>query len=234
MRVNPEAWPGIEWARFLSEEEQARAERFIYSRDAYRFAASRALLRIVLAAYARCVPRDLVFGYATNGKPFLPQGGQLRFNLSHSDDRALIGVTLGREIGVDVEKIRDDLEVEQIARLFFSKAEQSALSTLPVPRRLRAFYDCWTRKEAFIKARGEGLSLPLDRFDVSLLPEEPARLLATRPDAHEAADWEMFALSFDEGYAAAVTTQTGKTALNYAVIDAMMQRVPLKLRQRPR
>ena len=219
LRVNAEAWPGIDWASFLSKDERDRARRFKYARDAYRYTASRALLRIVLGAYLRLDPQDLAFDYSTNGKPFLPCGGQLRFNLSHSHDAALIGVTLGREIGVDVERIRDDLEVEQIARQFFSKAEQSALATLPAIQRQGAFFDCWTRKEAFVKARGDGLSLPLDQFDVSVRPDEPACLVATRPDADEAAAWEVTAVAVEHGYAAAVVTQTGPVPLSYAVIE---------------
>jgi 4'-phosphopantetheinyl transferase len=220
LRIGAEAWPGIDWVSFLSKDEQDRAKRFKYARDAYRYTASRALLRFVLASYLRLAARDLEFEYSTNGKPFLPDGGQLRFNLSHSHDAALIGVTLGREIGIDVERIRDDLEVEQIARQFFSKAEQLAITTLPVIQRQRAFFDCWTRKEAFVKARGDGLSLPLDHFDVSVRPHEPARLLATRPDANEAAAWEVAAVAVEHGYAAAVVTQTGSVPLSYAVIEA--------------
>jgi 4'-phosphopantetheinyl transferase len=222
LRVDAEAWPGIEWSSFLCKDERDRARRFKFAHDAYRYTASRALLRIVLAEYLRLDPRDLVFDYSTNGKPFLSRGGQLRFNLSHSHDAALIGVTLGREIGVDVERIRDDLddlEVEEIARQFFSKAEQSALATLPAIRRRGAFFDCWTRKEAFVKARGDGLSLPLDQFDVSVRPDEPACLVATRPDANEAAAWEAAAVAVEHGYAAAVVTQTGPVPLSYAVIE---------------
>ena len=219
LRVDAEAWPGIDWSSFLSEDEWDRARRFRYAGDAYRYTASRALLRIVLATYLRLDPRDLVFDYSTNGKPFLSRAGQLRFNLSHSHDAALIGVTLAREIGVDVERIRDDLEVEQIARQFFSKAEQSALATLPAIQRQGAFFDCWTRKEAFVKARGDGLSLPLDQFDVSVRPDEPACLVATRPDAKEAAAWEAAAVAVEHGYAAAVVTQTGPVPLSYAVIE---------------
>jgi 4'-phosphopantetheinyl transferase len=219
LRVDADVWPGIEWARFLREDELARAQRFKFQVDAYRFAASRSLLRIVLAGYARCEPRELLFGYAAHGKPFLPHARQLRFNLSHSHGVALIGVTLGREIGVDVERVCTDLKVEPIARQFFSSAEQAALATLAPAQMPWAFFACWTRKEAFVKARGDGLSLPLDQFDVSLLPGEPARLLATRPDADEAAAWETFALPSQGEYAAAVMTQTGATPLSYTVID---------------
>jgi len=220
LRVDAEAWPGIEWSSLLRKDERDRARRFKSAHDAYRYTVSRALLRIVLAGYLRRDSRDLVFNYAANGKPFLPDGGRLRFNLSHSHDLGLIGVTLDREIGVDVERIRADLEVAQIASQFFSKAEQSALAALPTSLRLRAFFDCWTRKEAFVKARGDGLSLPLDQFDVSVRPDEPACLVATRPDAKEAAAWEVAAVAVEQRYAAAVVTQTGPVPLRYAVIEA--------------
>ena len=220
LRVDAAASPGIDWSSLLSQDERDRARRFRHAHDAHRYTASRAMLRIVLASYLHRDPQDLVFDYSTNGKPFLPFSAQLRFNLSHSHDAALIGVTLGREIGVDVERIRDDPDLEQIARQFFSQAEQSALATLPVNLRQRAFFDCWTRKEAFVKARGDGLSLPLDQFDVSLRPDEPVRLLATRPDANEAAAWEAAAVAVEHGYAAAVITQIGSEPLSYALIDA--------------
>jgi 4'-phosphopantetheinyl transferase len=220
LRINAESWPDVEWTGYLSEDERSRAQRFRFPIDAYHFSAARALLRIVLAGYVRCDPRRLIFGYAAHGKPFLPHERQLHFNLSHSGGGALIGVTLEREIGVDVEAVRADVEVESIAQQFFSGAEQAALASLPQAARTQAFFDCWTRKEAFVKARGEGLSLPLDQFDVSLQPGAPAQLLATRPDAREAAAWELLALDYGAGYAAAVMTETGTRPLSYTVIDA--------------
>ena len=131
----------------------------------------------------------------------------IRFNLSHSHGKALYAVSRGREIGVDLEFIRGDLEAEQIAERFFSHSEIETLRALPLSLRKHAFFLCWTRKEAYIKARGEGLSLPLDQFDVSLIPGEPAALLSTQSDSDEALRWSLRNLTPASGYAAALATE---------------------------
>jgi 4'-phosphopantetheinyl transferase len=120
---------------------------------------------------------------------------------------ALYALTRGRELGVDLELIRCDLEAEQIAERFFSQREIVALRALPPALRRYAFFLCWTRKEAYIKARGEGLSMPLDQFDVSLIPGEPAALLGTQPDPNEALNWSLMNLTPASGYAAALATE---------------------------
>jgi 4'-phosphopantetheinyl transferase len=120
---------------------------------------------------------------------------------------ALYALTRGRALGVDVEYVRDDLAGQEIAERFFSRQEVRALSALPADARTRAFFNCWTRKEAYIKARGEGLSLPLDQFDVSLTPGEPAALLGTRPDPQEAARWLLRELAPARGYVAALAVE---------------------------
>ena len=134
-------------------------------------------------------PECLSFCYGSHGKPALvweSGGDAIRFNISHSDGVALYAVTRGREVGIDLELVRRGLEIEEIAERFFSRLEIATLRALPTPLRRYAFFLCWTRKEAYIKARGEGLSLPLDQFDVSLIPGEPATLMSTRPDSDEA------------------------------------------------
>jgi 4'-phosphopantetheinyl transferase len=120
---------------------------------------------------------------------------------------ALYAVARGREVGIDLEFIRRDLEVEQIAERFFSRQEIATLRALPADLRRDAFFLCWTRKEAYIKARGEGLSLPLDQFDVSLIPGEPAALLSTRPDSDEALRWSLQELPLGSGYVAALAVE---------------------------
>jgi len=134
-------------------------------------------------------------------------GDAIRFNMSHSHGEALYAVTRGREIGIDLEFIRCDLEVEQIAERFFSQCEIATLRALPVSLRKHAFFLCWTRKEAYIKARGQGLSLPLDQFDVSLIPGEPSALLSTQPDSDEALRWSLQELTPAPGYAAALAVE---------------------------
>jgi 4'-phosphopantetheinyl transferase len=198
------------WQQLLSQEERDRAARFRFARDQRRFSVTRALLRLLLGAYLECEPESLIFHTLEHGKPMLDgryRGTPLNFNVSHSDGMALFGVTLDRPIGVDVERVRHDFEVVTIAKRFFSPAEQRDFLSLPPAQQHRAFFDCWTRKEAYVKALGDGLSHPLHQFDVCLAPGEPARLTATRPDAQEVSRWTMAAPDVGAGYAAAVAAK---------------------------
>lgn len=203
--------------RTLAVDERSRANRFYFRHDRDRFVVARGILRAILGRYSNRAPETLSFGYNSYGKPALvSQYGTnaIRFNLSHSRGTALYVVSRGREIGVDLELIRDDLEVEQIAERFFSRQEVSVFRALPTELRRRAFFLCWTRKEAYIKARGEGFSLPLDRFDVSLIPGEPAVLLRTRPDSDEALRWSLHELFPATDYAAAFAVEGGSCSLS--------------------
>jgi 4'-phosphopantetheinyl transferase len=179
-------------ADVLSLDERQKAKGFRFQADRERHVIGRGVLRVVLGRILDTGPDSLSFHYNDFGKPHLPDaqnGLCLQFNVSHSGDLILIALAANRQIGVDVERVRDGLEPEAIARRFFSSREQADLAALPPSQRRNAFFRCWCRKEAFVKARGEGLSLPLSRFDVSLRPGEPAMLLATRPDAVEASRW---------------------------------------------
>lgn len=210
-RVTPLTRPAGEVAALrplLSEDEAARADRFRFEHHRGHFVVARAALRRILGRYLGQPARLLRFGYNEYGKPTLPHP-PLRFNLSHAGEVALLAVTSGREVGVDVEAVRDDIEGDQLAERFFSPGEVETLMSLPEGLRPRAFFDCWTRKEAFIKALGSGLSHPLDAFDVSLAPGEPAALLRTRTDPLEAARWTLRELEPGEGYAAAVAVEGG-------------------------
>ena len=189
---------------FLSEGEANRAARFHFPVDNVRYIAAHGCLREILARYTHSDPDQLVFSANRYGKPAL-RDHMLEFNLSHSGDFALIAVTQAHKVGVDVECIRSDIELESMARRFFSPIEVSELMSLLADQRLVGFFNCWTRKEAYIKAHGLGLSLPLDSFDVSLTPGEPAILRATRPDAEEAARWTIIPLEVAPGYSAAVS-----------------------------
>ena len=190
----------------LSGEETERAARFHFPADRDRFIAAHGCLRDVLARYLHCEPGELRFSVNEYGKPAL-QDHILEFNLSHSGDFALIAITRECKVGVDVERIRQGISTLVIARQYFSKAEVAELETLPMEQREVAFFTCWTRKEAYIKAQGLGLSLPLESFDVSLRPNESAILRATRPDSQEAARWTLAPLAMDPGYEAAVAVQ---------------------------
>jgi 4'-phosphopantetheinyl transferase len=196
-----------ELREILSEDEANRADRFVFERDRRHFTAARGLLRLILGCYLELEPRQLRFSYSPYGKPglVLPASvDNLSFNLSHAHGLALFAFARGRELGVDIEYVRPIPDVERIAERFFSAREQASLQALPQDGRLEAFFTCWTRKEAYIKARGEGLSLPLDQFDVSLAPGEPAALLGVRGDLHAAFGWSLRALDPGPGYVAAL------------------------------
>ncbi len=204
------SWDTSELEQSLSPDELKRARRFHFPRDQQRFTVSRACLRIVLGSYLGQAPREISFSYSETGKPFLSghlaQSG-LCFNVSHSDTLALLGVVRGREIGVDIERIRYDIEFEAIARRFFSATEFSTFNQLPAALKPIAFFQCWTRKEAFVKAVGQGLGYPLDEFDVSFAPGEDARLLGTRRDTAEASRWSFSVPATPSDYIAAVAVK---------------------------
>jgi 4'-phosphopantetheinyl transferase len=202
--------------QILAADEQARANRFYFQIDRERFISAHGILRSILGLYLNQAPKCLSFRYGAHGKPALSfESGvdAIRFNLSHSHEVALYAITRGREIGIDVELIRD-LEVVQIAERFFSRQETAILGAMPASVRKHAFFLCWTRKEAYIKARGEGLSLPLDQFDVSLIPGEPAALLCTRPNSDEADRWSMQELNPGTDYVAAIAVEGGDWSLS--------------------
>lgn len=194
----------------LSTDELHRAERFYFQRDRRRFTVARGVLRSILSRYLGLEPQQLRFCYSPYGKPALVSTlntARLYFNVSHSHELALYAVTYDRNIGVDVEHIRTNFACEDIAERFFSPQERAVLRCVPAQVKYEAFFNCWTRKEAYIKARGEGLALPLDQFDVSLAPGEPAALLATRWAPHEAARWALRELMPGPGYAAALAVE---------------------------
>ena len=181
----------------LSEPERARTAAMRLARIRDRYVVGRGLLRTLLSHYVGVRPQDLEFAYGEHGKPYLEGVGPW-FNLSHSRDVALFAFSSGAEVGVDVELEHRRVEPLRIAQRFFSEVEVAALRSLPDASRARAFLACWTRKEAFIKARGDGLTLPLRSFDVTLLPGEPATVLRTEWSATEAAEWELLDVSHPE------------------------------------
>jgi 4'-phosphopantetheinyl transferase len=202
--------------QLLSEEENIRAARFRFEKNRNEFVVSRGMLRLLLGLYLGVSPRNVCFAYSLHGKPSMavPRGElALSFNLSHSDGIVVCAFTREQQVGVDVEKVRQDFNVGEVAERFFSVAERDALRSLRAHEQHEAFFRCWTRKEAYIKARGEGLSLPLHDFDVSLLPGELAALLNTRPDASEAARWSLHDLFVGPGYAAALVVEVPYVSL---------------------
>ena len=193
----------------LTPDESSRADRFHFAKDRNHFVVARGLLRKLLGKYAGVSPGQLRFTYAEKGKPSLaePQGSLLQFNLAHSHGRAIYAFSIDREVGVDLELRRADFAGDQIAERFFSAAEVAVFATLPVELKQQAFFDCWTRKEAYIKARGDGLSLPLDEFDVSFAPGAEAALLRNHKEPDEITRWTMRSIPAPDGYAAALVVE---------------------------
>lgn len=176
------------WRRLLSTDEVERCNRFVFQHDRQKFIAARGQLRQILARYVEIKPELLQFGYATHGKPYLPARiNDIHFNLSHSSFLAAIAVSRVKEVGIDIEEIRPIKE--DIAKRFFSEAENEGLGRLPPDDRLRGFYNVWTRKEALIKALGSGLSTPLDSFDVSVDDREEVRVRGACADLQNGESW---------------------------------------------
>jgi 4'-phosphopantetheinyl transferase len=191
----------------LSADEADRRARFHFEADRGDFTFARGMLRTLLAAYLKTDPRELRFRYSEYGKPSLatPDAApDLRFNLSHTQGAVVLAICRQGAIGVDIERVREDFNVQEIAARFFSPAEQLALVSLPEAEQRHAFFHCWTRKEAFLKARGHGLSFPLERFDVSIGSGETEVRLTTRPDPAEAQRWQILQAPAPDGCVAAV------------------------------
>src|SRR5271163_175955 len=189
----------------LSIEETVRADRFYFARDRDAFIAARGTLRQLLGRYLGCAPGEIAFDYGPYGKPHLrgaPPGLSLDFNVSHSHGLALMAFSLGRKLGIDVEFIRPAVASEEIAERFFSLQEVAELRSLPPAMRVAGFFLCWTRKEAYVKAIGDGLQIPLKSFDVSLTPSEPARL-----ESSDSERWTLCSLHPGTGFVGALVAE---------------------------
>jgi 4'-phosphopantetheinyl transferase len=185
----------------LSSDERERAARFKFATDRERYIIAHGALRSILGSYLKVAPADLRFAIGSNGKPQLAPGfagDRLKFNLSHSRVVSLVAVIRGREIGVDVEHIREDFPFDEVAQRFFASEEVRALRALPRRFQREAFYRCWTGKEALLKAKGTGLSGKLDEVEIVFTSEESVRIIGTTPG------WTLTELSPRDGYVGAV------------------------------
>lgn len=186
--------------KILDESERKQTARYYFSPDRVRYSVCHANMRRILGSYVGKTPESLVYREAEGGKPELvlePSDPQLRFNLSHSKSIALLALALKSEVGVDVEDVRP---IERdVAKRFFSPAEVAAMAPLDGEEWLRAFYRCWTRKEALLKVEGMGLRIPLDSFDVSVAEDQPAALLAARPESKITTRWHLHHMNPAEG-----------------------------------
>ena len=198
----------VAWLRrHLSADEAERADRFHFDIDRARYIVAHGALRILLAGYLGTDRYPDPFQAGPAGKPALREGAGPRFNLAHSRQMGLVALAASREIGVDVEAIDRDIEIEQIADRFFSASEFRALLALPVGRRRHGFFHIWSQKEAYLKGRGEGVIGGLDHFDVEAHPERPARLLTDRRNLDATRRWFLDSLTPGPGFRAALAVE---------------------------
>jgi 4'-phosphopantetheinyl transferase len=197
----------------LSSDELARAARFHFPIHRGRYVAGRAQLRRILASYLKIAPASITFTYSEFGKPAVPPAlnpAALAFNVSHSESLCVVAVSHIPLLGIDVERVRSDFGGEEVAQSNFAPAEFRELSSLPTDVRPQAFFNCWTRKEAYVKALGAGLQTPLDGFEVSLRPGDPARFLRGA-----ATDWKLHSFAAAEGFQAAIAYRGDEARLTF-------------------
>jgi len=198
------------YAHVLSMDEISKASKFYFKDDRTKYICTRVTVREILGSYLEVEPEELVFAYNQYGKPYLEnqsREGSLNFNISHAGNLSLLAVTKDRRIGVDLEPLRDEASMETIAKRFFAPAEVRQLLSFPDGLRQEAFFTCWTRKEAFVKAQGKGLSIPLDQFEVAFGPNEIPRLINTNNDTGETDSWSIFHLDPGPGYVGALVVE---------------------------
>jgi 4'-phosphopantetheinyl transferase len=194
----------------LPAADRARAERFTFADGRRRYAMARAALRRILGRYLECEPASLDIGTGPHGKPFLRLDGRahmLRFNLSHTEETAVLAVAWERDVGIDIESVKRPVALEELAGRFFSTSEATAVMDAPAKRRAAVFFRIWTTKEAYVKARGDGLALPLDQFDVVSDPGQPPGLLATRHDPADKARWRFAEVACGEEFACVLAVE---------------------------
>lgn len=215
----------------LADDERARAARYRFEKDRVQYLLTRGALRWLLGAYAGLPPESLRFQYNAKGKPSLDpaHGSDIEFNVAHSQGLALLAFAKRRRVGIDVEFLSRPLEFEELAERFFSAAEVQALRALPNELRRNAFFACWTRKEAYLKARGAGLSLALNQFDVSLSPNEPPALLRVQDDEDEVRRWFIADINPSNEHAAALAAETPQVPVRcYEFVAPLNPASPLR------
>ena len=202
-------------ARHLSAAEREREARFHFEADAHRYAIARGLLRELLARYVGEAPGRIELEETDHGRPYRLGGNHpdLDFNLSHSKDLVVYAFARSVRVGIDVEWIHPLDDMDDLVAINFSARERETWSALPPSLRERGFFECWTRKEAFVKAIGEGLSHPLDAFDVSLHPDEPPALLRLEHAPKELCRWSLYALDPAVGYASSLAVEAASATL---------------------
>ena len=206
----------------LSVDEKARAGRFKFEKDRLAYIISRGTLRQLVSVYLNQKPEDIQFLYSAHGKPYIAET-DIKFNVSHSADMAVFAFVKGKEVGVDIEYIKDDFNALELAQHFFSDCEITSLEKQPKVSLVKSFFRCWTRKESFIKAEGSGLSFPLDQFSVSLDSDEKAELQETKWDSNERFQWALFSFKPAEQYIGALAIKAQVGIVSYHDLDAITE-----------
>ena len=204
----------------LTTDERLRAAGFRFDHLRYAFVVARGALRYLLGHYLDVPPASIRFDYGPNGKPALAAAAEVQFNTAHSGDLAVFAFTRRCPIGVDVEQMRPLAEMDDIAKRFFCSDEAVEIGSLSPGDRTQAFFHCWTRKEAYIKAIGGGLSIPLNAFRVTVQPGEAARLLHIAQNTDAASEWTLHDLCLQPGYAAALAYHDLPRPFSIFPIDA--------------
>jgi 4'-phosphopantetheinyl transferase len=203
-------------AALLSKDEQERAARFRLETHRNRFIAGRGILRSLLAKYLLCAPSLLRFAYSPQGKPSLAEQfaeSGLSFNLAHSSEIALIAMSRLGPIGVDVEHIRPIEDADELVQRFFSARENALFQALPASQKDIAFYNLWTRKEAWLKGTGEGIAHSLSRVEVTFLPGEPAKLLTVPDNSQSREGWVLHELLPAAGFVGALAISRSRSSI---------------------
>ena len=203
----------------LSHDETSRADRFVFEEDRQRYIIARGLLRVILGVYLEFPPEELVFEYGDYGKPQLKWSARTHpsvcFNLSHASDLVVYALTYEGAVGIDVERIRAFDNASHIVDRYFAENEKTVFQQLSRHRKAEVFFHSWTRKEAIIKALGTGMSYPMDRFTITLLPEEPMQLLHIDDPCYHSTEWSMTEFIPRQGYVGAVAIQSRDASFHH-------------------
>lgn len=203
-----------DYESFLSADELYKANRYKFEKDRVHYITGRALLRNILSRYLNQFPGEIVFSYLDKGKPFI-KDTEVKFNLAHSGGRAVYAVANNIDIGIDIEFMRELPDALQIAKRFFSEKEVDEFSEIREVDIRTAFFNCWTRKEAFIKAVGEGLSYPLKDFSVTLKPGDKPEILWIKDKAEEVKYWSLINIDTDENYISSLAVKAENVKVVY-------------------
>jgi 4'-phosphopantetheinyl transferase len=193
-----------DFAAYLDDQEIKRAQRFKFTKDRNCFIGSHAALRILLGKYCNGDPCTITYEYTANNKPILIENNPIKFNLSHSHDQAIIAITKSHPIGIDIEYMQTKEILSELAKRFFSNQEYAEYQNLPAAQKTLGFYNCWTRKEAFVKALGIGITCPLKSFSVNLAPDTPAKILSVHKNQGDVSQWQLCGLIPKKQYCAAI------------------------------